>query len=283
MNSILAKVTGLKNWFSRCIYRPHAEPVFVLGNQKSGTTVIAALLAKAIGKPATLDFFHHSGPEDVVRYARGQLSLERIVRKNVVEFSRPIIKEPDLTFFVEDINRKFPLSPVVFIVRDPINNIRSILNRLTISGQETHLTVDQFGRLPLPWRILISLTSIPKKHQITDLQVRSEPNKVFHLDALIYRWAACANLVSNLSSRVDTHTVRYEDFVNDKTGCIARLVDRLGMHQINDVSEMVEKQYQPNTILESATGFFSEFNDNLIRQRLDPFAVNLGYEVKQLK
>ncbi len=36
--------------------RPNKRPVFVFGNQKSGTTAIAALLAAATGRRATLDF-----------------------------------------------------------------------------------------------------------------------------------------------------------------------------------------------------------------------------------
>ncbi|RME38856.1 MAG: hypothetical protein D6788_06610, partial [Planctomycetota bacterium] len=114
--------------------RPHPAPVIVLGNQKSGTTVIAALLAESAGCAVTLDIFFRFRRPVLARLLTGRDSLDRFIRRHPYWFSHPIIKEPSLTFFHDDLRRLFPSARFVFIVRDPRDNIRSILNRLRLPG-----------------------------------------------------------------------------------------------------------------------------------------------------
>ena len=112
-------------------------PIIVLGHQKTGTSVIAALLGEATGKSVTIDMFHHNNKirpffrEDIFNK---KLSLRDFIQANALYFSTDIIKEPDLTFHYEALLNYFPKAKFVFVIRDPRDNIRSILNRLKISG-----------------------------------------------------------------------------------------------------------------------------------------------------
>ena len=109
------------------------DPLFILGNPKSGTTVIANLLSKATKQTLTSDI------KSVINHSTLQLdfnllSFNNFIKQHKYKFSKEIIKEPFLSFYTEELINSFPNSKIVWIVRNPYQNIRSILNRLKIPG-----------------------------------------------------------------------------------------------------------------------------------------------------
>ena len=77
-------------------YHPHPHPIFILGNEKSGTTIIAASLAKATQQTVTLDIEGLWDPVQTQLFTR-EIELSKVIARNARAFSNQIIKEPVLT------------------------------------------------------------------------------------------------------------------------------------------------------------------------------------------
>ena len=114
----------------------HPEPIIILGNPKAGTTVIAALLSKATGKEVIIDPFIRikNNVNFRIKLQNKQVKLKNFIQKNKYYFSPEIIKSPYFIFIYEEMLECFPKAKLIFISREPRNNIRSILNRLKIPG-----------------------------------------------------------------------------------------------------------------------------------------------------
>ena len=86
------------------ISRIHPAPIIILGNKKSGTTAIAKLLGKATGKTVTSDVVFRIRKKNFKErlYSR-TLSFHDFIRKNKLYFSSDIIKDPNFTFFYDEI------------------------------------------------------------------------------------------------------------------------------------------------------------------------------------
>jgi hypothetical protein len=112
------------------VTRVNPRPIFVLGNQKSGTTAIAALFARLSGQTVTLDLFREVWWPTYQGIPSGDVSFDAFVARNRWGFSRDIVKEPNLTLFPDALAERFPEARTIFVVRDPRDNIRSLLNRL---------------------------------------------------------------------------------------------------------------------------------------------------------
>ncbi len=208
----------------------HPRPVFVLGNQKSGTTAIAALLGQMTGLPATLDLRREIDDPCYELLRNGTTSFEDFVRRNRLDFSRLLLKEPSLTVFYDELMGRFPESRVVFVMRDPRDNIRSILNRLNLPGDLRELDAERLRRVPRAWQ-----------HVIDGRWLGLKGNH--YVDMLAERW----NLISgiHLTHCKSVVSIRYEDFVADKVGEIGRLADALGLARERDISDHVDVAFQP--------------------------------------
>ena len=208
----------------------HPHPLFIMGNQKSGTTAIAALLAELSGLPVTLDLKKEMKEPSIDRVKSGRLSFEQFVHSNRLDFSRDIIKEPSLTLFYDEIAAMFPQSRFVMVVRDPRENIRSILQRLDIAGNLSNVSSDAIQRMPRAWQLVLDgrwlgLTG----HN--------------YIEMLALRW----NLTTELYLRHEDRTTlcRFEDFLADKVGEIKRLAGVLDLAERADISSKVDIQFQP--------------------------------------
>ena len=111
----------------------NSDPLLILGNQKSGTTVIASLLSKATKKTLTSDI-KSLIKNPSLKLDFKLLCLNDFIKQHKYDFSKDIIKEPFLSFYAEELIESFPNAKIVWIVRNPYQNIRSILNRLKIPG-----------------------------------------------------------------------------------------------------------------------------------------------------
>jgi hypothetical protein len=206
------------------------RPVILLGNQKSGTTAIAALLAEMTGLSATLDLEKEMKAPVIDRVKTGGLSMSEFVRRNKLDFSREIIKEPSLSPYYHELAAEFPRARFVMVIRDPRDNIRSILNRLKIPGSLSDLPPNDRARLSRAWELILD-------GRWLGLDGGN------YIEMLAQRWSYIADLYLANPDRMIL--VRYEDFSRDKIGKLLELASVLGLEQRNDVSSRVDVQFQP--------------------------------------
>lgn len=248
--------------------RIYSNPIFIVGNQKTGSTAIAALLAKAAGMPAVLDIFYQIPYPAEKQLLEKTLSFPRFVRANKGLFSKPLIKEPGLIFHLDDLVSFFPDSKMVFLVRDPRDNIRSILNRLQLPGHQADLTPQQFQNLPTAfWKMVIegSLYQCRGKN---------------YIETLALRWLRIAEQYERHAGRMVR--VQYEEFLKDKTGCIRRLAEKLNLPVTSDISSQVDIQYQSKGDSSiSREQFFGEENLAKIEQICSPKMQQFGYPLRR--
>lgn len=248
----------------RAQVNPHA--VFLLGSPKSGTTAIARLLANATQQSLTPDFLRAIPRADLQqRLVSGDLPFETFIEQYKYEFSNDIIKEPFLSFFTPPLMQHFPEAQYVFIVRDPHQNIRSILNRLGIPGNLDALNYKDFPALDKTpvWKLAFN-------SEIFGYTSRN------YIEAMAQRWDYAADLYRQYEDRITL--IRYEDFIQDKAAVIRRLSEMLGLPYHNDISDQVDKQYQPkgNRSIDPKD-FFGAENYKLIAESTAENSKYFGY------
>lgn len=212
----------------RALYRVNPEPIIVLGNQKSGTSAIAHLLADSCDLSKTVDI-PELWPPAIVRILKGQDSLAALAERHPRRFSRDLIKEPHLTFVVPQVTALWPRARCVFVVRDPRANIRSILNRLRVPGDLTDFDVDDSG-IPEAWK------------PIFDPEIWGTDHR-HYIGVLADRWRLA--VLAFLRQRDKMVSVRYEDFIAAKAQVIESLAGEVGLTAVRDISSSVDAQYQP--------------------------------------
>ncbi|UGB38524.1 sulfotransferase [Frateuria soli] len=215
--------------------KPCPRPVLIGGNQKSGTTAIAALLAKATGLRFSNDPFWSIACLDANASVVADLLARRqhighIVRRYPAYFSAEIIKDPNFSYVYPQLSECFPRSPQVFIVRDPRQNIRSILDRLGIDGQLDTLGTDQRRALAAGWRAFLDGEGL-------------DIDQGNHVERLAQRWNIVVDRFLERSDAI--RLVRYEDFLADKAGCIGELAGHLGLAVRHDIRAEQDRQFQP--------------------------------------
>lgn len=247
-------------------YRPHQAPTFVFGNQKSGTTAIAGLLAAATDETLIADFLGAREPY-LGPLLRGETPVADFVAKNGWAFSAPLMKEPSLSFVAPGLLKHFPQSRAVFIVRDPWANIRSILGRLTMRGDRDIPLREDGKRLNPTWQSILAGRDLglPPGH---------------YIDVLAKRWVRAAQIRESLGDRVIA--LRYEDFNRSKTQTVDHLIDALGLTARNDISNILNFPFQRSG--QSGQSVAEFFGPNL--ERIDTIcgetAARFGYESPRL-
>ncbi|MEP1216119.1 MAG: sulfotransferase [Marinobacter sp.] len=240
--------------------------VIVAGMPKSGTTAIASLLAKAIDENVCSDPFHRLD-ELEVKYREhlfaGDFPLSRLWRAHRDVFSGTVVKDPNFPFFLDDFESFLPEAKRVFIVRNPFDNIRSILNRLELPADPLH------GEHKLPrfarggWFHVLNGVS-------PDLPGNN------YLEKMAWRWRISAE--HYLKARHPLRLIRYEDFRSDKVAQVRQLAADLGFKATKDISGLVDIQYQPRGDNSgSYEAFFGEENLSMIEQIVGPQLEPFGY------
>lgn len=204
------------------------SPIIVLGNQKSGTSAIAHLVADYGGLTKTVDIPESWWP--VLRdLLLGDMSLQKFANQHKAYFAKDVIKEPNLTFLYPQLNHLCPDASYVFVVRDPKANIRSLLNRLGLPGDMKTLELDKFNLPELLSNIFNGDVWGTTAHH--------------YIDILSRRWNRAVDLY--LDNQEKMILIRYEDFIADKVGCIGRLAQALEIVHKQDITDKVDIQYQP--------------------------------------
>ena len=208
----------------------HSHPIFILGNQKSGTSPIAGLLAKLTGLPLAMDIRREIEHPAIEFVRRGELALSEFIRRNKLDFSKPIIKEPNLTFIYSALAGSFPTAKFVFVYRDPRDNIRSILNRINATGSQAVLTDEQERNMTAGWRRVFEGEPLGRKGED-------------YIETLALRWDCVSQILLEIKSQF--YPVRFEDFLQDKAGAISRLAGELGLAEMHDITDHVDHPFQP--------------------------------------
>jgi hypothetical protein len=235
----------------------------VLGNQKSGTTAIAVLLAERTAESVTWDLTigHDALLTDI---HNGAASIDDLIDEEVLAFSHDVIKDPNLTLLFEPLKERFPQARFVMIVRDPRDNIRSILDRLDFPGDQTQLTGDDRVSLPEGWRRVL---------HGDDFGIDGDT----YIDRLAERWRRMACIY--LKNEDDLEIIRYEDFLSDKVAAIDDLAHRLGLPKKASIEDQVEQQFQPRGHRRDVDWltFFGKHNLARIENRCAKAMGALGY------
>lgn len=210
--------------------RPNAEAIMVLGNSKSGTTVIAALLAEYGDLSVTLDFWPRlRRPETLASVHRGELSFDAFVQRFRADLSRDVVKDPHLTFLYPQLAQRFPRARFVMVMRDPRDNIRSILNRLELPGDLGELDPAAYRRMRPLWEAIL-------KSPWLDVQGN-------YVERLAGRWAQGARVYLDHADAMVL--IRFEDFLADKEGSITELAGRLGIERRGGIEDKLDRRFQP--------------------------------------
>jgi hypothetical protein len=225
-------ITGLvKIKVNNKVANVEEAPIFILGNEKSGTTVIADLLAKACDFSVTLDIPPIWNPVQLDIHGNKD-ALWRLVQKNKYYFSNKIIKEPVLTFEYESLKSLFPAAKFIMIVRDPRYNIKSILNRLNILGNLESFdinTIEGTQKFKKSWSTVIhnNWLGFDSSH---------------YIQSMAMRWNYIVDIY--LNHKDDFILMRYEDFTTNKEDYIATHAQMLNGQVNSAFVKFLNKQYQ---------------------------------------
>ncbi|MCK5060916.1 sulfotransferase [Candidatus Parcubacteria bacterium] len=206
------------------------QPVFILGNQKSGSTVIATLLALHTGQKASIDLRNEYARPALELFQKKKITFVDFINNNKLDFSKNIIKSPELTFFSNELKKNFNKAKFVLIIRDPRDNIRSILNRLNIPGDQADISAKQFAKLKPNWQKALRVNWLNEK----------EGN---YIENLAVRWNKIANIY-NLRKK-NFILIHFEDFLKNKKEAIKDLAEKLGLEAKRDIGKLIDKQFQP--------------------------------------
>lgn len=254
----------LKRYAATPFVQPNEAPIIVLGNSKSGTTVIAALLAEYGGLSVTLDFWPRlRKPETLAAVHAGEEPFEEFVRRFRADFARGVVKDPHLTFFYPQLAQRFPEARFVMVMRDPRDNIRSILNRLGLPGDLSDLEASHYRRMRPLWEGILKSPWLPVEGET-------------YIERLASRWSLGADVY--LDNRAAMELIRYEDFTADKMGAVTGLAERLGLAEAGRIADKLDTRYQPPG--DRSVGwleFFGRSNLSAIERICAPAARELGY------
>jgi hypothetical protein len=217
------------------------RPILVLGNQKTGSSAVAHLLAAHGDLSLAADVHPAQGRERHVASLDAP-AMAGFIQRARYYFRRDVVKENALTPGAGALLAALPNARAVFVARHPAHNVRSILDRLDLPGHPCPLGEIQ---VESGWQEVVDGSALGL-------------NASDHITALARRWQALTD--TYLLHRERLHLVRYEDFQTDKSGVIAELAERCDAPRRADIGPLLDRPFQPRgkhrtTPLED---FFSE-------------------------
>jgi hypothetical protein len=236
----------------------HPTPIFVLGHPKSGTTAIAALLARTSGEAFTDDLFHQAGLPQREKEAifLGQGAFAEFVGRHPGYFATRINKSPKLTFLYGELRALFPAARYLYVVRDPRSALRSFLGWRRIPG---------------------NLETIDDPTQRRQLEVLPAQAPGHYVERLAHRWNQAADVY--LLHQDQMVLVRYEDFATEPADTVRRLALSVGLSPAIDISQDASVRYKSSGVADIEwRDFYGASNlsrvENICGERMRSF----GYE-----
>jgi hypothetical protein len=235
-----------KKWenYKRKKVKPNKNALWIFGMQKSGTSAIAALLAHRAGKTVTIDTPLLWTPY-IQQLKSGKLLLSDHINSNPYDFSKDIIKEPNATFIFKEVKLNFKLDKYVVIIRNPLDTIRSILNRLNLPGDKSSININHVDP---KWRFFFKNKGVNYIDDLCDAW-----NLAYSNDEMIYG----ENCI----------TVKYEDFNNNKSVFIDDLIFQLNLESLNSIEKIKNKDFQPKGMSEINLEIFFGANYSIIENK----------------
>ena len=142
-----------------------------------------------------------------------------------------LIKEPFLSYYIPQLFETFPMAKFILIVRNPFQNIRSILNRLEIPGDLENINFndyDEIKKTPV-WKLALQSNMFGLKSSN-------------YIESMANRWNYVVN--SYLSNSNNIVIVKYEEFLQNKADFIQRLIKDINLDYVQDIKYKTEIQYQ---------------------------------------
>lgn len=192
-----------------------------MGNPKSGTTAVAAFVARRSGLQVTHEVPYLFGAK-LIEVRRGNLSFGRVVARNRRAFSRPIIKHATLSLIDREVMAYFPGARFLMVVRDPRASVRSTLDRLGLPGDLQSLPSEAIASVPTAWQETLD----PASADLPDGN---------YVETLARRW--CLGVAPCLLNPERYVVARYEDVMAKGLGEIDRVVAELGIALPHDAEE----------------------------------------------
>ena len=227
---------NLKKWrFSRSVlfsfYKLNPSPNFILGNEKSGTSAIAALLGEATNQTYAIDVPSIYKQENLEQIIRKEVDLKSFINQNSkIEFSKQIIKEPSFTWFYPQLKSIYPKAKFIFIVRDPRTNIRSMLNRMNLKGDFENISQTDLKHLPIEWQKTIENRWLGIENSN-------------YIESLALRWNKAVSVY--LENKEDFILIKYEDFLKNKNQSIFDLSNQLDLKISTSIEDKLDLAFQP--------------------------------------
>jgi hypothetical protein len=263
-DNLRAAPRRLRRALQSLVARPNPAPIFILGHQKSGTSAIAGLLGELTGSSVAIDLLNEDRWPTYAKLAGGELSFERFLRRNRLDFSRQIVKEPNLTFFHADLVERFPAARFVMVVRDPRTNVKSILDRLGLPGDRSEISPERLRSMRRGWKLMLDPAWLGLER--TD-----------YVELLGRRWNLCADVY--LGRPAEMLLLRYEDFRAAKLETLESLAAELELECRNDIGDRLDRQFQPaGNRAVSVEQFFGTENLARIERVCATRMQSLGYE-----
>lgn len=242
-----------------------AEPsVVVLGNQKAGTSFVAAAIGRALDVDYQIDLpIERYDPTHRRRDPTADGYADHLLDRSRRRVASPVVKEPSLTFWWRQMANRWPAARIVVVVRDPLDNIRSTLDRLdllAVSGDPAR----PLPPVPYPWLDLLELADTPDGRR----PVATLDEVVANLGR---RWTRCAE-AAVAASAAGHDVIRYEDLRADLTGSLASL----GLPPAPQ--SVLEQQHQPagRNRHGRAADLLAPWASELLSQ-IAPLAARFGY------
>ena len=232
-----------------------------MGNQKTGSSAIAGLLAARTHASLAPDV--HGAWQMEHALATGALPARAFLQRYRYYFRHKIVKENSLTLAADALLPALPHGQPVFVVRHPLHNLRSILDRLGWPGTPQPPSV--LPPIPHAWRAIVDV-------QTWGVEASN------HITALAERWRLTAETA--LRHRDRALLIRYEDFSADKQGIIDGLADTLGLTARYSIDALLDHSFQPRGTrrgTELGTVFTPETQARVL-QICGPAMQALGYD-----
>lgn len=224
--------------------------IIILGHQKSGTTAIATLIAKRSSLSYTADIVRsHRNHIDWDYLHNKEIDFSSFSKKYKYEFSKSLLKEPELSFFYKDLKEQCSDRKFIFVLRHPVDNIKSILSRLKLNSmselKDSRIYRSELDKFPM-WKSILGDIDNP-------------------IPALCKRWNDLVTIYED--NKENIYLIKYENFHENKKKSIDELCCYAEVKPINDINDLLNVQYQKKGSRISNTDFFRD-EDILLMESL---------------